>query len=54
MATYTWTTTYIKLLSILLTEAVIYPHRKNIIIILYYNMVCYPHGEFIFMTTTQH
>ena len=43
MATNSWTTTYIKLLSILLTEAVSYPHRKNVII-LYYNMVCYPHG----------
>ena len=53
MATNSWTTTYIKLLGILLTEAASYPHRKNIII-LYYNMVCYPHGEFVFMTSTQH
>ena len=32
MATNSWTTTYIDLLSILVTETVSYPHRKNIII----------------------
>ena len=53
MATNSCTTTYIDLLSILLTETVSYPHRKNIII-LYYNIVCYSNGEVIFLTSTQH